>query len=76
MNSLGGLLDNWRNASILWHYYRSDHILQLTAVHAYLGNVGLGDGYDNSTRVANKKAQNLVSHVNSSIIASDKIKSA
>ena len=75
MNSLGGLLDNWNNAPILRHYYCSDHILQLTAVHAYSGNVRLGDGHDVSVGVI-KKARNLVSHVNSSIIASDKIKSA
>ena len=74
MNSLGGLLDNWQNAPILRHYYCSDHILQLTAVHAFSGNITLGDGHDNSVGVI-KKARNLVSHVNSSIIASDKIKS-
>jgi hypothetical protein len=75
MDSLVGLLDNWQNAPILHHYYCSDHILQLTAVHAFSGNVTLGDGHDNSVGVI-KKAINLVSHVNSSIIASDKIKSA
>ncbi len=65
MNSLGGLLDNWQNAPIPRHYYCSDHILQLTAVHAFSGNVTLGNGHDNSV-AGIKEARNLVSHVSSS----------
>jgi hypothetical protein len=75
MISLGAMLGRWRDAPHLRHYYCSDHILQLTAVQAYSGNVTIDVGNDNSVAVI-KKARNLVSHVNSSVVASEKIKSA
>jgi len=50
--------------------------LQLTAVLAFSGNVSL-EGIDEDSSVGViRKARDLVSHVNSSVIASDKIKHA
>ncbi len=75
MNSLGAMLDRWRVAPHLRHYYCSGHMLQLTAFQAYSGNVTIDDGNDNSVAVI-KKPRNTVNYLNSYVIASEKIKSA
>ena len=76
MTSFGRKLEGWNDAPLVRHYYCADHILQLTAVLAFSGNVSL-EGIDEDSSVGViRKARDLVSHVNSSVIASDKIKHA
>jgi hypothetical protein len=72
MNSLGEMLDGWADAPHLRHYYCADHILQLTAVLAYSGNIQINDNGDSSASCI-RKARNLVSHINSSNMAAEKI---
>ena len=56
------------------HHYCVDHIFQLTAIIAFSGNASL-ENYDEDTSVGClKKARNLVSHINSSSKANEKLK--
>jgi hypothetical protein len=77
MNSFGEKTDKWKDSPILRHFYCADHIFQLTAVHAYSGNIPAILRPDEDQPVAViRKARNLVSHDNSYVIASEKIKRA
>jgi len=76
MNSFGLKITSWDDAPLLRHYYCADHTLQLTAVLAFSGNVE-AEAYDGDSSVSViRKARNLVSHVNASVTASDKIKNS
>jgi len=76
MNSFGQKIVSWDDAPFLRHYYCADHVLQLTAVLAFSGNVA-AESEDGDTSVSViRKARNLVSHVNASVIACDKIRNA
>lgn len=77
MNALGEKMEQWRDAPLLRHHYCADHILQRTAVMAYSGNIPSPDINDEDNSVsAVRKARDLVSYVNSSVIATEKIRSA
>ncbi len=39
MNAVGVSIPSWREAVFLWHHYCADHVLQLTVVKAYSGEV-------------------------------------
>jgi hypothetical protein len=74
MNALGQKMETWRDDPQLCHHYCSDHILQWTAVFAYSGNIPSDDMEDNSVSAV-QKACDLVAYVNSSINATEKIRS-
>jgi len=72
MNAFGRTIEGWR-AKHLRHHYCVDHVFQLTAIIAFSGNASLVN-YDEDTSVGClKKARNLVSHVNSSCNANEKL---
>jgi hypothetical protein len=74
MNAFGVTIEGWK-AKYLRHHYCVDHIFQLTAVIAFSGNATL-ENYDQDTSVGClKKARNLVSHINSSCNANQKLAS-
>jgi hypothetical protein len=78
MNSLGEKVLSWNGEgeSLLRHHYCADHVLQLTAVKAFSGDVAGGiQGEDNSVSVL-KKSRDLVSFFHSSTIATEKLISA
>ena len=73
MNAFGRTLESW-HAKHLRHHYCVDHIFQLTAIIEFSGNASL-ENYDEDTSVGClKKACNLVSHINSSSKANEKLK--
>jgi len=72
MNAFGRTNKGW-HAKHLRHHYCVDHVFQLTAIIAFSGNANL-DNYDEHTSVGClKKAPNLVSHINSSGNANEKL---
>lgn len=84
MNAFGASISSWREAVFLRHHYCADHVLQLTAVKAYSGDVERViiyndvedvEGEDNSISSV-KKARALVSFFHSSCIATDKLSQA
>ena len=77
MNSFGEILDGWEHAPILRSMYCADHVLQLTARLAYSGNITIPDSDDDEENAvaAVRKARNLVSHLNSSHVAAEKLRS-
>jgi hypothetical protein len=64
MNSLGREIEEQWNTKYSRHVYCIDHILQLTAVIAFSGNVVQNYAEDTSEGCL-KKARDLVSHINS-----------
>jgi len=75
MNYLGERMEAWRDAPYLRHHYCADHILQRTAVLAFSGNIPSPDPEDPDISVsAVRKARDLVSYVNSSVLATEKIR--
>lgn len=81
MNSLGEKIMGWNEGSFVRHHYCADHILQLTAVKAFSGDISEGrpqnrarqdPGEDNSVTVL-KKSRDLVSYFHSSTIATEKL---
>ena len=77
MNAFGMSVSSWPNCPFVRHHYCADHVLQLTAVKAYTGEIQLtvpfvyGD-HDN-TIIAVRKARVLVNHFHSSCLAKDKL---
>jgi hypothetical protein len=75
MNLVGKQIERW-NAKYVRHHYCVDHVLQLTALIAFSGNF-TAQNYDEDDSVAClRKAHDLVSHVNSSTIANEKLATA
>ena len=84
MNAFGERILNWNEASFLRHHYCADHVLQLTAIKAYSGDVSdrvpqildeEDEGEDTSVSVL-KKARDLVSFFHSSTVATEKMVAA
>jgi hypothetical protein len=77
MNAFGISVLSWPNSPFIRHHYCADHVLQLTAVKAFSGEIQLtvphvyGD-HDN-TVLAMKKARVLVNHFHSSYRAHEKL---
>jgi hypothetical protein len=72
MSAFGRTIEGW-HANHLRHHYCVDHVFQLTAIIAFSGNASL-ENYDDDTSVGClKKARNLVSHINSSCNANEKL---
>lgn len=84
MNSFGRSISSWRDATLLRHHYCADHVLQLTAVKAYSGDIGRElhqPAVDNiedrdSSILSVKRARDLVSFFHSSSIATEKLRQA
>jgi hypothetical protein len=81
MNAFGVSISSWRDARLLRHHYCADHVLQLTAVKAYSADIEVPNDFvpedDVDTSISSvKKAQDLVSFVHSSCIATDKLSCA
>jgi hypothetical protein len=75
MNSLGENVLSWNGEgeTLLRHHYCANHVLQLTAVKAFSGDVAGGvQGEDNSVSVL-KKSRDIVSFFHSSAIATEKL---
>jgi hypothetical protein len=82
MNAFGERILQWDDAIYLRHHYCVDHVLQLTAVKAYNGEVRRDifdleehEGEDNSVSVI-KKARDIVTLFHSSSNAKEKLVSA
>jgi hypothetical protein len=76
MKSLGREIEEQWNTKYARHVYYADHTLQLTAVLAFSGNVSL-ESYGEDTSVGClKKACDLLSHINSSTAANEKLAKA
>ena len=82
MNAFGERILQWEDSTLLRHHYCVDHVLQLTAVKAYSGEVERGalnledeEGEDNSVTVI-KKARDLVTFFHSSAGATEKLRGA
>jgi hypothetical protein len=72
MNAFGKQIERW-GTKYARHHYCVDHVLQLTALIAFSGNF-TAQNYDEDDSVAClRKARDLVSHVNSSTIANEKL---
>jgi hypothetical protein len=84
MNAFGVSISSWREAVFLRHHYCADHVLQLTAVKAYSGevdqsiirHVGEDDEGEDTSISSVKKARALVSFFHSSCIATEKLSQA
>ena len=75
MNAFGKRIERW-GTKYARHHYCVDHVLQLTALIAFSGNfTAQNDDEDNSVACL-RKARDLVSHVNSSTIANEKLATA
>jgi len=78
MNAFGISVSSWPTAPFIRHHYCADHVLQLTAVKAFSGEIESSiphlflDNQD-TTVVAVKKARALVTFFHSSSRASDKL---
>ena len=81
MNAFGERILRWNEASFLRHHYCADHVLQLTAIKAYSGDVSErqplifdeeDEGEDTSVSVL-KKARDLVSFFHSSTVATERL---
>jgi hypothetical protein len=71
----GQKLQVWNDANHLRHHYCADHVLQLTAVKAYSGNINLNVGSEDNSVLVIRKVRDLVSHVNSSSVTAEKLRS-
>jgi hypothetical protein len=80
MNGFGISVSCWPNCPFIRHHYCADHVLQLTAVKAFTGDINstvphvYGD-YDN-TIIAVREARVLVNHFHSSYHAHEKLHNA
>ncbi len=66
INSLGREIEEQWNTKYAIHVYWTDHVLQLTAILAFSGNVAVDNYTEDASAGCLKKACGLVSHVNSS----------
>ncbi len=78
MNSFGASVSTWVNCHLIRHHYCADHLLQLTAVKCYSGDIDATvtideDGEEDRTVSSLKKARALVSYFHSSTIATEKL---
>ena len=77
MNAFGISVSSWPNCPFVRHHYCADHVLQLTAVKAFSGDIHeivphvYGD--TDNTIVAVRKARVLVNHFHSSCRANQKL---
>ena len=81
MNSFGISVSSWPTAPFIRHHYCADHVLQLTAIKAYSGDIQDAvphpvDDEQDTTISAIKKARALVTYFHSSAIASQKLADA
>ena len=76
MNSLGREIEEKWDTKYARHVYCTDHLLQLTAVIAFSGTVLVEDYDEDSLVSCLKKARDLVSHMNSSCAANEKLAAA
>jgi hypothetical protein len=58
------------------HVYSADHILQLTAVIAFSGNIAVENYAEDTSVGCLKKVRTLVLHINSSSAANEKLAKA
>ena len=73
MNSLGREIEERWDTKYARHVYCTDHILQLTAVIAFSGDVAVENFAEDTSVGCLKKARDLVSHTNSSTAANEKL---
>jgi len=76
MNSLGREIEEEWDTKHARHVYCTDHILQLTAVKAFSGDVAVANYAEDTSLGCLKKARDLVSHINSSTAANEKLAKA
>jgi hypothetical protein len=76
MNLFGDKIQGWNDVKYLRHHYCADHVLQLTVVKAYSGNITLNMNSEDNAISVNRKVRNLVLHVNSSYAAAEKLAKA
>ena len=78
MNSFGASVSSWIDCHFIRHHYCADHLLQLTALKCYSGDIDATvtideDGEEDRTVSSLKKARALVSYFHSSTIATEKL---
>jgi len=72
MNDFGRTIEGW-HAKHLRHHYCVDRVFQLAAIIAFSGNASLVNYDEDNSVGCLKKARNLVSHINSSCNANEKL---
>jgi hypothetical protein len=81
MNAFGISVSSLHNAPFISHHFCADHVLQLTAVKGFSGDIQDAiphpvDDMEDTTMLALKKARALVTYFHSSAIASQKLADA